>query len=47
MKKILIINTTLNRGGAAKIAYSIFTHLDKDFDLRFAYGRNKKKNIII
>jgi putative colanic acid biosynthesis glycosyltransferase len=47
MKKILIINTTLNKGGAARVAYTLFKDLQNSFDLYFAYGRgavSKEKN---
>ncbi len=43
MKKILIINTTINKGGAAKIAKGLFENLGKDFDITFAYGRGRKE----
>lgn len=42
MNKILILNTTLNKGGAARVAKDIFENLNKDFDIYFAYGRGKK-----
>lgn len=42
MKKTLIINTTLNKGGAARVAYDIFENLGSDFDISFAYGRGVK-----
>ena len=42
MKKVLIINTTLNKGGAARVACDIFENLDSDFDIFFAYGRGTK-----
>ena len=42
MKKILIINTTLNKGGAARVAYDIFENLNSDFEIFFAYGRGAK-----
>jgi glycosyltransferase involved in cell wall biosynthesis len=45
MKKVLIINTTLNKGGAARVARDIFENLSSNFDIYFAYGRNKQKNI--
>jgi putative colanic acid biosynthesis glycosyltransferase len=41
MKKILIINTTLNKGGAARVAYDLFENLDSDYDIHFAYGRGE------
>ena len=44
MKKILIINTTLNKGGAARVAYDIFENLSSKFDIFFAYGRGIKNN---
>ena len=47
MKKVLIINTTLNKGGAARIAHNLFENLNSDFEMFFAYGREKnilKKN---
>jgi glycosyltransferase involved in cell wall biosynthesis len=42
MKKILIINTTYNKGGAAKVAKSLFDNNQNNFDMYFAYGRGKK-----
>jgi putative colanic acid biosynthesis glycosyltransferase len=42
MKKILIINTTLNKGGAARIAYDLFEKTNNGFDISFAYGRGEK-----
>jgi glycosyltransferase involved in cell wall biosynthesis len=41
MKKVLILNTTLNKGGAARVAKDIFENLSTDFDITFAYGRDK------
>lgn len=40
-KKILILNTTYNKGGAAKIAQDLFLEFKKDelFSVFFAYGR--------
>lgn len=48
MKKILILNTTLTKGGAAKVAYQLFKGLQTDFQMHFAYGRQRQaadKNI--
>ncbi len=45
MKKVLIINTTLNKGGAARVARDIFENLNSNFDIHFAYGRNSQGNI--
>lgn len=42
MKKVLIINTTLNKGGAARVAHDLFENLNKDFEMFFAYGRGEK-----
>jgi glycosyltransferase involved in cell wall biosynthesis len=42
MKKVLIINTTINKGGAARVAYDVFENLKLDFDMYFAYGRGPK-----
>lgn len=42
MKKILILNTTLNKGGAARIANILYESLRFDFDMFFAYGRGNK-----
>ncbi len=42
MKKVLIINTTLNRGGAARVAYDLFESMGSHFDISYAYGRGKK-----
>ena len=46
MKKILIINTTFDKGGAARIAYEIFKLLTdrKETMAYFAYGRGLKIN---
>ncbi len=44
MKKVLIINTKLNKGGAARVAHDIFENLNSDFDIFFAYGRGSKNN---
>ena len=43
-KKILIINTTYYRGGAAEVAQEIFNYSNKKnkADVYFAYGRGKK-----
>ena len=41
MKKVLIINTTINKGGAARIASDLFEGLNLNFNIFFAYGRNK------
>ncbi len=43
-RKVLIINTTFNRGGAAQIARMIYKGLKKDVDIvpYFYYGRGKK-----
>jgi glycosyltransferase involved in cell wall biosynthesis len=45
MKKVLIINTTLNKGGAARVARDIFENLNSDFDIYFAYGRNAQGDV--
>ena len=44
--KILMINTEFNRGGAAKIAYTLYQSLNKDDELvcYLAYGRGEKAN---
>jgi glycosyltransferase involved in cell wall biosynthesis len=42
MKKILIINTTFNKGGAAQVANDLFENLKSDFEIYFAYGRGNK-----
>ena len=42
MKKILIINTKLDKGGAARVAYDLFQNLNPNFNMFFAYGRGKK-----
>ncbi len=44
MKKILIINTTFNKGGAARVAHDIFENLSSNFNIFFAYGRGVKNN---
>lgn len=43
-KKILIINTVFNRGGAARVAQMLYNYLNRnsDFSSYFAYGRGKK-----
>jgi len=51
MKKILIINTSYSRGGAAKVARQVFHFLRKlqNFDVYFAYGRGggeREENVI-
>lgn len=43
MKKILILNTTVQKGGAARVAYDIYKNLNSSFDIWFAYGRGKKE----
>jgi glycosyltransferase involved in cell wall biosynthesis len=45
MKKVLIINTTLNKGGAARVARDIFENLSSNFDIFFAYGRNSVNDV--
>lgn len=40
--KLLIINTTYNKGGAAQVARGLFQEAQKDFDTCFAYGRGDK-----
>lgn len=42
MKKVLILNTTLNKGGAARVAHDLHKSLGSDFEMFFAYGRGKK-----
>src|ERR1035437_4414131 len=42
MKKVLIINTTFNKGGAARVARDLFENINSDFEMFFAYGRGKK-----
>jgi len=44
--KILIVNTELNRGGAAQIARTLFQSLNQknEFECYFAYGRGEKIN---
>ena len=42
--KILIINTTYNKGGAAQVAKGLFHEAQKDFDAYFAFGRGNKVN---
>lgn len=43
MKKILILNTTLQTGGAARVAHDLFKNLSSSFDAHIAYGRGKKE----
>lgn len=38
-KKILIVNTTFNKGGAAEIARNLFESSKSNFEIFFAYGR--------
>ncbi len=44
MKKILIINTTYSRGGAAKVAREIFEHISisRKYNVYFTCGRKEK-----
>ena len=42
MKKILIIHTALEKGGAAKVASDIFKNLGNKYEVHFAYGRGTK-----
>jgi glycosyltransferase involved in cell wall biosynthesis len=42
MKKVLIINTTFNKGGAARVAHDLFENINSDFEVFFAYGRGVK-----
>ncbi|MEI6553665.1 MAG: glycosyltransferase [bacterium] len=46
MKKILILNTTFSKGGAAQVARDLFFHFKKesDFSMYFAYGRGGKNS---
>ncbi len=46
-KKILIINTTFDKGGAAKIARHVFKYVSEDesFDTYFAYSMGPKESI--
>jgi len=47
MKKILILNTNFNHGGAAMVANKLFHHAQTVFGIEqifFAYGRGKKNN---
>ncbi len=44
MKKILIINTILDKGGAARVAYDLFKSVSSDMDIFYAYGRNFKRS---
>jgi len=45
-KKILVLNTSFNIGGAARIARTLFQSLNNRNDLEcyFAYGRGEKPN---
>jgi glycosyltransferase involved in cell wall biosynthesis len=45
MKKILILNTTFNKGGASGVARDLFYHFkyNSEFSVFFAYGRGQKK----
>jgi putative colanic acid biosynthesis glycosyltransferase len=42
MKKVLIINTTFKKGGAARVAHDLFEKTNNGFDISFAYGRGGK-----
>lgn len=42
MKKVLIINTTIDKGGAARVASEIFETRDENIEFYFAYGRKAK-----
>jgi len=42
VKKVLIINTTLNKGGAARVAHDLWENLNSDLAMFFAYGRGVK-----
>lgn len=43
VKKILILNTSFNGGGAAGVAKNLFYHLNQNgFEAHFAYGRGRK-----
>jgi glycosyltransferase involved in cell wall biosynthesis len=44
MKKVLIVNTVYEGGGAAQVARDLFFHFkeNKEFSVFFAYGRGKK-----
>ncbi|MEI7451745.1 MAG: glycosyltransferase [Candidatus Falkowbacteria bacterium] len=46
MKKILILNTTFNKGGAAQVARDLFLHFNgkEKFSMFFAFGRGQKNN---
>lgn len=46
MKKILIINTTFKKGGAAQIARDLFFYFEKNKELAvfFAYGRGRQNS---
>lgn len=43
MKKVLIINTTFNQGGAARVARDLFENSSTDFEMFFAYGRGARQ----
>jgi len=43
MNKILIINTTFKKGGAARVARDLFENSKNDFEVFFAYGRGGKE----
>lgn len=47
MKKVLILNTTLTKGGAAQIARDLFFYFEKnkEFSVFFAYGRGQKSSL--
>ncbi|MFZ2189835.1 MAG: glycosyltransferase [Candidatus Magasanikiibacteriota bacterium] len=45
MKKVLIINTTFDQGGAATVAQDLFFSENNEYQFYFAYGRGKKNNL--
>ncbi|HBU06918.1 MAG TPA: hypothetical protein DEB09_02450 [Candidatus Magasanikbacteria bacterium] len=45
MKKVLIINTTFDQGGAATIAQDLFFSTNNNCEFYFAFGRGKKNNL--
>jgi len=42
MSKILIINTTFDKGGAARVARDLFANSKSSLDVFFAYGRGRR-----
>lgn len=44
MKKLLIVNTTLDKGGASRVARDVFDKMSEGFEVHFAYGRRSESS---